>query len=1161
MLRPFLLLLVTVLIGKSEVISGSKILPGGSDALIGIISIDGNQSFGPVSAPFRAVVFPGFHTVNSNAPAGYLVSYSICVNCIGHPTLSYIVGNSVTVALPINGSVDVSWLYTPRSGTVQGARILPNGTAFTNASITIDSLQTVPGGTSSFSSVIPIGSHTVSSSIPTGYAVSYSLCSNCTQHLPASFLSGAVAAVDVPANGYVDVAFQYTLSGSTQITVGSPAPNQTITGSLNLSVSGGSLAQAASVEYAIGSNRIARVPAQSSNPAFQTTWNSALASDCASQIEITARDYLDNIVFQDIRPIVLSNFGNAATAPLAGQLAGAAPLTLTAFDRLHFPAYWQVFLDGEIAPGSTGLLFSDHDAVHSNARNTVLDTTIYPNGRHEFHFAFHSNDYPVTNSNAVDLDFRGMATQNVNIDNGRALMEILPNYLFVYTPTSTGVQLTCGRAYTNGDRDPCLAPAYTVDSATSSPGIQVSGSGLVKSFQEGYGDIIVSEAGKTATVHVWVRNTPGLPHFQDAGRYGSTYLAGRSLFVVAPFQLSPDMLMADPALVASAKRAGVNTLNKGIYLPNSNLALAFATWKQSFDSGSYASAWNWSAANGFRVLGAGDDIARRPGWEASWIANWPAAPQALQYAMQTFAQSGAGLSLDVVDESSALWGSNPTPVGLIGGAHAPQSASCTGSQCLFSWPSLLDSLDYTYHDILMNNRSFVLAGTSALTTPPGGASSITAISPGQITFSVPAAFSTSRNFDPVSSPDLEFLWFSGAVNCPGNLVCNPRLPNQVLSNVASWLRSASSTVAISWPPAGAALPYVHRNWMKSGGVSDYASHYWDSNQQRRTYVFGMGARENQNSMLTAFLARQSSVNFNRPQLLQQSMAGIDYLKNSPAGVASYSPPVDQLLHVGQVPRAVVSGIMTAAAAGSAGVKLYKFDTSYTARRDNIGNGSEFESDAGPDTGETLNWQAMGYASAILAKSLPDYILGQPLNSPYLGRNLITAARQGTNGNLLMVVNGWDGVRTVPVDLSSYRTGFSVLRYRVADTSIKLQPLGDVAADTALLGPGETVLYVLPRTSGANGIDSVTFQPDTAGTKTVLRTNYLYSQNTAAFGDPVDCSAGCTVKVDRKLGEAFYSYAVLDGTGAALCRSAAILVPAGTSVGLPVAAQTRGAFCQ
>ncbi len=939
--------------------------------------------------------------------------------------------------------------------------------------------------------------------------------------------------------------------------------NQVITGMATFSVTGPNLSKTASVEYTLGAYRIGLVAAQNANPNFQVTWNSALAADGNSQVEVTARDYLDNIIFQDIRPITLSNFGNSAAAPLAPALTGQVPLVLSAYDKTHFPAYWQIFLDGEILPGVSGLLFSDQDGVHSNSRATTLDTTLYPNGRHEFHFALHSNDYPAPAGGSSGLDFRGMVTQNVNINNGRALMEILPNYLFVYTPVSTGVQLTCARAYTDGYRDSCSAPAYSVAPETSSPGVHVSASGLIFASQEGYGDILVADSGKIAMVHVWVRNTPGLPQFQDSGKMGTTYLPGKSLYVVAPFQLTPGLLLSDPQLTAETKRAGVNTLNQGMFQETSDITTPFATWKQNFDVAAFASSYAWSAANGFRVLGSGDDIVRRPGFEGMWISTWPSAPQAVQYAMQTFAQSGAGLAVDVIDESSLFWGSNPSPVGLIGSAHSFQSAACSGAQCSFQWPSLLGTSESLFHDALSAGRTFVLGGSSALATPPGRAATITGITGSTVNVTLPNSLAGAQTFTSATAPSLDFLWFSGLTSCPGsnNAMCNPPLANSLLTDIASWLRTASATVPISWPPLGTAPPSVQGNWMKAGGISDYASHYWDSTQQRRTYIFGMGARETQSSMLAAFLSRQSLVNINRPQLLEQSMAGIDYLKFSPSGVAAYTPPKDQLVHVGETPRAVVSGIMTAAAAGTAGVKVYKFDESFLARSNDTGTGIEVESDGGPSTGEILNWRAMGFAAATLTKSLQEFVLGQPVNSPYLGRNIVTGARLGTNGNLLFVVNTWDSSRNIPVNLSAYRTGNSVLRYRVTDTGIKLSSLGDVTTDAPTLAAGESALYLFPKTTTVTGIDTVNFQPDTAGTRAILRTNYLYSQNTAGFGDSVDCSSGCSVTVDRKLGDAFYTYAILDSSGAEQCRALPQLVPMGRSVTLATGALSRNPVCQ
>lgn len=1155
--RAILLFLLTVT-AYAEVISGGKIFPGGAPATNGVVYLDSTQHFGLDAYTYQVNVFPGIHTLVSNVPFGYVVSYSLCVNCTNHPPSSYQPGNTATVVVPINASVDVYWMYSPNPGQLTGTSALPDGSPFTSSTLLLDSTQAV-ATPAAFSIALPAGTHTLFSGSPTGFNTTYSVCVNCTQHPPASYQNGALATFTVPPAGYVDARFQYTALDAATITVTSPTPSQTVTGTLALSVTGGDLAKAASVEYTIGSNRIARVPAQTSNPSFSTTWNSALASDGNSQLEVTARDYLDNIIYQDFRSIVLHNFGNAASAPLPSVLTGAVPVTLTAYDQTHFPAYWQVFIDGELGPSPYGLLFSDQDAAHQNARSTIVDSTAYPNGKHEVHFAFHSNDYPVTNTSAPGLDFRGMVTQNVTITNARALAEILPNYLFIYTPVSTGVQLTCSRVFTNQDRDPCAAPTYNVDPLTSSPAIQVSASGLITAQQEGYGDIIVSEGGKTAVAHVWVRNTPGLPHFQDAGNYGAAYIAGKSIFATAAFQLTPDLVQADATLLAEVRRAGVNTLNKGIFLPNSNIGLSFAAWKTSYDNSSYVSNWNWARANGFRVLGSGDDIVRRPGWEGSWIANWPAASQAVQYAMQKFTQSGAGLALDVVDEASALWGTNPAPVGLIGMQHSFQSAACTRAQCSFSW--LSDPTDYTFHDPILPGGSFLLGGTSALATPAGSASTITSTTATQVNFTISNGVAGTRVFDTSNSPNLEYLWFSGRVSCQGNVMCNPALPNTLLSNVSGWLRGAAATVPISWPPAGAAPVYGQRNWLKPGGVSDYASHYWDSNQQRRTYSFGMGVRENQNSMLTAFLGRQSSVNINRPQLLEQTMAGIDYLKFSAAGNAVYTPPTDRLLHVGAVPRAVVSGIMSAAAVGSAGVKLYKFDTAFTDRRDSLGNGAEFESDGGPNTGEVLNWQAMGYASATLTKALQEYVLGTPVNSPYLGRNIITGARTSTNGNLLIVVNGWDAPRTVLVDLSAYTTGRAVLRYNVFDTGIKVQSLGNIVGDTVTLRAGETAAYLLPKVATVPGIETIIFQPDQAGNRTMLRTNYLYSQNTPLYGDAVDCTAGCSAIIDRKLGEAFYSYAVLNSSDAVQCRSTPALLPAGSSVSLAVNPATRGPFCQ
>ena len=239
-----------------------------------------------------------------------------------------------------------------------------------------------------------------------------------------------------------------------------------------------------------------------------------------------------------------------------------------------------------------------------------------------------------------------------------------------------------------------------------------------------------------------------------------------------------------------------------MFLPNSNLSLPFSTWKQNFDSATYASSYAWSVANGFRVLASGDDIARRPGWEATWISSWPNSSQAVQYAMQTLTQSGAGVSLDVIDESNLFWGTNPTPVGLVGGAHSFQSVSCTGTQCAFAWPALLDPQDYMFHDSLTPGKTFVLGGSSAVATLAGRADTVVGVSGSNVMFTSPVTVPSSSPFTSANAPSLELLWFSGAVSCFATVTCNPPLSNLVLSTVADWLRTPSPAVPISWPPGG-----------------------------------------------------------------------------------------------------------------------------------------------------------------------------------------------------------------------------------------------------------------------------------------------------------------------------------------------------------------------
>jgi hypothetical protein len=955
-----------------------------------------------------------------------------------------------------------------------------------------------------------------------------------------------LAAIQIGSLGSAATRRTKPAPGAGSLSIASPVLNQVVSGTLHLAPSG-NLAGVSSVEFLIGNYRIAR---QAAAP-FTYDWNSALAADGDSQIEFIARDPFDNIVFDQTVPVTLQNFNDKAQSTngaLDQTLSGTVALSLRAVDSVHFPAYWQLFVDGELF----ALRFTDETAKGDVTLTQNLDTTRYPNGKHEFHFAFHSNDYGVATPPGGPEDFRGMITRNVTLDNGRTFMDVQPNYLHVYTAVGGTVALGCARLYTNLDQSPCLAPQYAAADPTV---VSVDPSGNLTGLKEGFTDVTLTEGGKTAVAHAWVRNTPGVPHFVGDGNYSTAYVDGKSIFAIAPFLLEPNSVR-DPATLAEVKRAGVNTLTRGLYINPTDLTTSFAAWQASYDS-AIAPDWAFAAANGFHAIASGDDVARVPGAEGWRTLNWPNGKAAVQYAIQKFAASGAALSVDMIDEASALWGPNPQPPGKLGAANSMQAINCAGTVCTVTWPGLSSN---QYHDQIGAGLTFVLTGDPALSTPAGQVYTVGNVTASTFDFT-PAAAATVV-FTPQSKPNLEFLWFARKDTC-GGAPCTPSLPNSVLATITGWLKSAPATAALSWPPAGVALTATQANWLGPGSLSDYASHYWDTNQQRATYVFGKGVRESQNSILTSFYARQPVVQLGRPQLMEIGITGTNYTKNSPPGTDTYNPPLDDLQHVGNVPKAVTSTMMEAAAVGIAGLRIYQFETpgDYALNTAQGPGGGGVQTGAGPFTGEVANWRAMGYAANALGKAMQPYVLGAALSSPAYGRNVVSGARRGAGGNMLMVVNGWDGARQLAIDFRPYKNGSGCVRYRVSESAIKTALLPDSDGETVQLDSGESVVYIFPN-SAAAPIDTVAFSAAPSnGAKVALRYGYVFAGNVAGFGEAVDCSNGCSLAIDRKLGDVFYQYTVVDACGTVVSRSGMQTLGAGNSVALAVPGVGKMRSCQ
>lgn len=893
--------------------------------------------------------------------------------------------------------------------------------------------------------------------------------------------------------------------------------NQTVTGTFNFSVSG-DLSAVASVEYKMGNYRIAL----SSESPFNVAWNSALAADGNIQVETIARDAFGKIISDMFAPLVFLNYGNKTEilkGGLPARLTGNVPMTIHGYDSVHFPAFWNVSIDGEQLPP----IYTDHFSTHDVTITPTLDTTIYPNGSHEFYVTFHSNDFGVANPPPGSTDYRGMIMQTVDIENGRTFMEVVANYLHVYTPVGGTVALQCSRAYTNGDRGACQASKWSSADTTV---VTVDADGTLRGIAEGYTDVTLTEGSKTTIVRVWVKNDPGLPHFTTNGAMSSTYVDGKSTFIVTPFVLSPNYLAADPQLLAETRRAGINTLTTGMYVNANSTTMTYSDWLSSYNANILPNL-QFSVANGFRVLGTGDNIMRGIGAEAYRTLNWPPAKQAVQYAFQQFANSGTAVSVEMIDEAGFTWGPNPTPPGLLGAMNSMQSVTCSGSLCTVTWPNLADN---SHHDTISNGLTFIITGNPAINTPLG--SYYTAQNATATTFTFVPATPVTGTFSPQTNSSTEFQWFARSNTCSGT-PCAPPVLNTAIATITGWAKSASPTVALSYPPGGIEPASAQRDWTGVGSISDYASHYWDTFQLRPTYVFGKGIRETGFNMLYIYYGRERYMQVNRPQIMEISVSGTSFFKYSAAGVDSYNPPTDILYHTGNVPKTTASSMFSAAAAGISGLRMYQFETpeEYQAQKQNS-SGGQYSPAAAPFYGETNLWRAMGYAANLMTKVLQPYLLSAPGNSPALGRNFITGVRKSSLGTMLIVVNGWDDARQVTLDFTPYKSGFGSIRYKVNDTYIKTAVLKDSAGETVMMESGETLIYIFPNVDGPSGLDSIVFsQGRMAGsTKMSVTYGYIYQQNVAGFGDSVECTRGCSITVDRSLGDVFFQTTMIPAGG-------------------------------
>ncbi len=826
---------------------------------------------------------------------------------------------------------------------------------------------------------------------------------------------------------------------------GSAGAGALLTGQATLAVSGVP-GPAIRVVYSMGSHRIGT----ENTPPFAFGWNSAIAMDGDSAIQAVAYNAAGLGIASAECLVRISNRQASLTVnspDLTQDLSGVVSVSVTGSDAIAFPAVWTLNVDGE----QQSVIWTDNTWQTPLTVSFQLDTTRFANGSHELHISMNSRTGPV---NPQWVNWRGMVNRVVQFQNGHTWMDVVPSMQNVYLSPGAQTQLGCTRLYTDGVNSACGAPTYS----SQDFGIaQIGPSGTLTAASAGFTRVTVGDGAKSATARIWVDTDHHIPHFAGNGEMRRGYLPGSSLFVIAPFFLDANVLSGDVGLQQQMSRDGVNTLTFGIYQNPWNTTTSFADWQASYDQ-VVAPKMAWAAQNGFHLLLTGDDIFRRIGGDAWFTLNWPHAPEAVQYAMRKFLESGVGIGVEGIDEASSIWGPRPVPEGRIGQApYVFDQVNCQAGLCTVHWPS----------NPLPTGAAFALSGSStpALDTAAGSLFTVSqATSDG---FQFTSQGSVTGKSTQACDPGLEYLWFAGN-SCSGGSVCNPQVPNNALATIRSWMNGGGGNgVHMAFPPLAVDAPTVHGAWMGPGSISDYASNYFSSVKTRTTYPWSEGIQEMVSSLTQQFEDRQPYLMLDRPQLMLVSLAGPSYTKEAPAA-ATYQAGTDLLDEPGVGPDHVSAVMMTAAALGGAGVRLYYFEPpSNLQSRMGARVGTQLQTGSNPMNLQSDSWQAMSYAATLLGGVLQPYLLGTAGNSPAYGRNIVTAVRSSGHGMMLMVVNGNDWARTIPVDFRPYLTSGGTTEYRLRSTGVTSSVLNaGMRRQTVTLGPGETVVYLFPNGAGA-----------------------------------------------------------------------------------------------
>jgi hypothetical protein len=289
---------------------------------------------------------------------------------------------------------------------------------------------------------------------------------------------------------------------------------------------------------------------------------------------------------------------------------------------------------------------------------------------------------------------------------------------------------------------------------------------------------------------------------------------------------------------------------------------------------------------------------------------------------------------------------------------------------------------------------------------------------------------------------------------------NPPIPENAFVRLMGLLNQTQGRPPVSWPILWLSGPDAAAAWMGDRTFSDYASNYWDNNDWRAIYPFGMSLQQYRAAMDNVIADRRGLLQMDRPALQLISIAGPFYTKLGPGKI--YTPGQDKLQSAGIRPEAIPLQVLYGVTQGQAGFRAYAFD----AKRWHEDRAREQfplqDRQTGSDPfGEGRDrWQAMRNVFQVLAR-VERHLFAPPASSPYLGTELLTGLRRDAAGSMLLVLHVGELERefSIPLESLGAAAGTRITRIRVGESYFTEDTLPARDSDRVLFAPGAAMIYL------------------------------------------------------------------------------------------------------